>query len=440
VRRLFARNSTASPTRPSSTGGDGPRAQVDSAWVLDDGSLCIDGWLPTTPTESGDVYARVVTSSAGVQPAGRLFRKHRPDVAAHLLGGSGYQAGTADLGFVGHVPGHVTPGEPFSLEVSCDLGSAVTQPLLVTSDAVPEEAFMGLAIDPDTITPTSIASLASVMRHSFPKPLPAATTAYAHSSLETVASVNVVVPVYGGFTYLRNLLLALAGAQTGAAELTIVCDDPRIADELVTWAGRWNEAVYDARVRVLVHDRNGGFAAACNSGWQASLSPLHLLLNSDVIVDSLAADLAHLSSLLVEGVAAVAPVLLFPDGSLQHDGMILVEPDNLPGFTVPGHPGKGLAPAAWSGPFDAELLTGAAILTTTEVLQEVGGVPPVYGRGDFEDVLLSVAMSRLGRLVVDPDVRWTHVEGVSYDRDQHGGLPVTLAKSMVIAERLKELS
>ena len=46
VRRLFSRNSTASPTRPSVTGRDGPHAQVDTAWLLDDGSLCVDGWLP----------------------------------------------------------------------------------------------------------------------------------------------------------------------------------------------------------------------------------------------------------------------------------------------------------------------------------------------------------------------------------------------------------
>jgi len=416
-----------------------PTLSIDACWLLDDGSLCIDGWCLTTAGKGGDLRVREVRAD-GSAPWSTLFRKHRPDVVEHFFGVAASPPGTANLGFLGRVAMSGATDVPVHLEFRNDHETWRASVWAILAEPVPEEAFQDLAIDPGTITPSGIEPLAVVMQHSLPKPLPAATTAYEHASVMKPAQVNIVVPVYGDFTYLRNLLLALACAAPGQAEASIVCDDPRIADVLVTWTREWNDAVYAAPVRVLVHDRNGGFASACNTGWQGSHCDRQLLLNSDVIVDSLAADIAHLSDLLVDGVAAVAPVLLFPDGSLQHDGMVMEEPVHLPGFTLPGHPGKGQAPPERTRPFDVELLTGAAILTTNSVLRAVGGVPQVFGRGDFEDVLLSVAMARHGRLIVDPGVRWTHVEGVSYDRDLHGGLPVTLAKSMVIADRLAAMS
>jgi GT2 family glycosyltransferase len=402
--------------------------------------MCVDGWCLTTP-QGGDLRARLTGSDdTDEMPWSILFRKHRPDVASHFYGGADYAGGAAHLGFFGHIRGTGRKRRPTRLELRDDERSWSVPLGTPVAEAVPEEAFFGLVIDVDGITPGSIASLASVMRHSLAKPLPLVTTAYAHVSLAGPAKVNIVVPTYGDFTYLRNLVLALADAPTGAVEATVVCDDPRIVDDLVRWTTQWNDAVYGGPVRVLVHDQNSGFAAACNSGWQSSRCSHQLLLNSDVIVDSLVADVTRMSALLVDGVVAVAPVLLFPDGTLQHDGMRMEEPAHLPGFTLPAHPGKGQPPPTRSEPFEVDLLTGAAILTTTSVLRAVGGLPSVYGRGDFEDVLLSVAMARLGRLMVDPAVRWTHVEAASYDRDQHGGLPVTLAKSMVVAERLEARS
>jgi len=42
-----------------------------------------------------------------------------------------------------------------------------------------------------------------------------------------------------------------------------------------------------------------------------------------------------------------------------------------------------------------------------------------------------------GPLMVHPGVVWIHVEGASYRREEHGGVPVTLAKSVVIGEQLE---
>jgi GT2 family glycosyltransferase len=109
---------------------------------------------------------------------------------------------------------------------------------------------------------------------------------------------------------------------------------------------------------------------------------------------------------------------------------------DFPGFTLPLHPGKhGSVDGLPDSTFACELISGAAILVERSRLEAVGGVPKVYGRGDFEDALLSEALADFGPLIIDPSVRWIHEEGASYRRDEAGGVPLTLAKSLVAHEK-----
>lgn len=359
------------------------------------------------------------------------MRKERPDVAEHVLGPG---AASSAFGIVGQVAGPVDTASPLVVEVRAG-GQSVRLPIDdVRHDAVPEETFAGLAVA-GTPTPAALAAVVGVARASAVPPAPDVSLGYRHARMTGNSAVSVVVPVYREYTYLRNLVRALADANDGV-ELTVVCDDPQLAGDLVAWVRAWNEPVYDVPMQVLVHDRNAGFAAACNTGWRSGRGELVVLLNSDVLVADPSTDLVRLAAGMAADVAAIAPVLLFPDGSLQHAGMAMVDAPDFPGFVLPGHPGKhGPADDLPAEIFDVPMLTGAAICVRRTVLERVGGVPAVYGRGDFEDVLLSLSLRDIGRLVVDPGVRWTHVEGASYRRDELGGIAVTLAKSVVVAER-----
>lgn len=408
--------------------GSAPRARVDTCWLLTDGSVCVDGWLVERDGLPGAVEARIVRGgrTGAWSP---LLRKDRPDVAAHVVGPD---ASRSDFGIVGRVAGPLDAGTAIELRSG---DQRVRVPVgTVRRDAVPEEAFAGISL-PMPPTVESLRPVVDVVRWSAERAAPSASVAYRHAGMTGAARVGIVVPVYGDDTYVRNLLRALADGHDGV-EVTFVCDDPDLADALVSGVRTWNDAVYDVPVQVLVHDRNAGFAAACNTGWRATAGDLVLLLNSDVLVAQPAHDIACLADAVTSGVAATAPVLVFPDGTLQHAGMEMVDPPDFPGFVLPGHPGKhGPADGLGSEPFDVPMLTGAAICVRRADLDAVGGVPTVYGRGDFEDVLLSLALRDRGRLVVDPGVRWTHIEGVSYRRDLLGGIAMTLAKSVAVGER-----
>lgn len=423
ARRLAARARRGAATAP--------RARIDTCWLLTDGSVCVDGWLIEGDGVPAPVEARIVQAarSGAWSP---LLRKARPDVVAYVLGEGAVRT---DFGLVGRIDGPVDPAKALSVELRGPWGSLRLPVDRLRRDAVPEEVFAGLALDYGALTPAALAPIVGVVRASPTPSPPTASVPYRHAAMTGTAATGIVVPVYRDFAYLRNLLRALADG-CPSTELTVVCDDPGLTDELIAWTRSWNDAVYGVPMQVLAHDRNAGFAAACNTGWRSTDSELVLLLNSDVLLDDPPVDLPRLSAGLTSDVAAVAPVLHFPDGTLQHAGMELVEPTDFPEFVLPGHPGKhGPVDDLPASPFDVPMLTGAALCVRRSSLDEVGGVPAVYGRGDFEDVLLSLALRDRGRLVVDPAVRWTHVEGASYHRDRLGGIAVTLAKSVVVGER-----
>lgn len=407
------------------------QARIDACWLLKDGSLCVDGWLVEAGGTPGAIEARLIQpGSAGAWSP--LLRKDRPDVASHVLGAGAPQVG---FGIVGWVAGPLTTGSRADLELRGPWGRVRVRLPAPHTGAVPEEAFAGLVVDFGAITPAALSPVVNVIRLSKMPPSPTAAVAYRHSAASTTPLTGIVLPVYREFTYVKNLLRALADDHDDI-ELTMVCDDPTLTAALAEWVGAWNESVYRVPMQIVAHDRNAGFAAACNSGWTACEAGVVLLLNSDILIDRPGVDLNVLRNGLTDDVAAVAPVLIYPDGTLQHAGMAMVDAPDFPGFVLPGHPGKhGGTSHLPETPFEVPMLTGAAVALRRESLQAVGGVPHVYGRGDFEDVLLSLALRERGRLVIDPRVRWAHVEGASYRRDELGGIAVTLAKSIVIAER-----
>jgi GT2 family glycosyltransferase len=127
--------------------------------------------------------------------------------------------------------------------------------------------------------------------------------------VEQAPDISIVIPNWNG----RDLLAAcLESLRRTAGDLrveTIVVDNFDDSPELVRT--RFPE------VRLLVNERNEGFARACNRGAAAANAPFILLLNSDTVVQAEA-----LQRLLALGrghaeAAVVGAQLRNPDGSFQ---------------------------------------------------------------------------------------------------------------------------
>lgn len=410
------------------------RVVVDRVHRLAGGELLVDGWA--LPCRDGGGLVVTDASEVPTEPApAPLLRKPRPDVSESLG-----REGGSPLGFVGCLPS-VGP-RVGAVTIRCSHGAART--LSVTEAPAsrdPAELLVNAVWQSSRLHDQVRAHVAPVVRDSISRQAaPTSEVAYRSSRLTTSARINVVVPLYRNFSYLRNQLHFFARGHYPDLAITLVCDDPALSEDLVAWVIGWNR-VYEAPVQVVTHDVNAGFAAACNTGWRAVSSDVSLLLNSDVLPGGDASWCEALLQELRTGAVAAAPLLTYPDGSIQHAGMAMGAPPSAPDFSMPLHTSKGLPLKSMpSTPFAVPLLSGATLAMETVVLDKVGGVPTWLGKGDFEDVALCHRLLEYGELRVVPAVCWTHFEGASYDRSGGSAWLMTLAKSLILEDALRTAS
>ena len=224
--------------------------------------------------------------------------------------------------------------------------------------------------------------------------------------------VSLVVPNYNGAKLLPRYtpsLLAAAKRYPGAAEVVVV-DDGSGDDSLEVLRRELPE------VRVVVHEQNRGFGAACRSGIEAAEHELCVLLNSDVMADEgflepllrpfdADPDVFSVSPLILDSSGRPGKVTVnlprIKDGDLRWDG---VDPNELLRLSE-------LPPEAPLTIYSLFGLGGAIALRRSRFL-EIGGFDPLYVPFYHEDVDLGLCAWRRGWTVrVEPRSRVTHDDG-----------------------------
>jgi len=164
-------------------------------------------------------------------------------------------------------------------------------------------------------------------------------------------------------------------------------------------------------------EANIGFGGGCNAGIDRARGGFVLLLNDDATVD------AHLLARLFSridaepDVAAVAAVLVNPDGTLQEAGSRVLDS----AATV--QLGAGLPlDSDDARPFltarDIDYGSAAALLVRKTALDAIGGFDPIYEPAYFEDVDLAFRLKENGwRVVLEPSARAVHALGSSTSTD-----------------------
>jgi GT2 family glycosyltransferase len=188
----------------------------------------------------------------------------------------------------------------------------------------------------------------------------------------------------------------------------LVIDDGRLPAETVAALA----ATPHRRVSV---PRTGpfNFAAAINAGAREAKGDHLLLLNDDVEVRSSGWLDALVEYSQDEGVGAVGGRLVYPDGRLQHIGIVLgVNAVAAHAFhQAPGSSAGYFGSAV--GPRNYSALTAACLMTRAAVFQQAGGFNerlPV----DFNDVDYCLRLRAAGyRIVFTPHAELTHHESAS---------------------------
>jgi GT2 family glycosyltransferase len=227
--------------------------------------------------------------------------------------------------------------------------------------------------------------------------------------------VSVIVPTRDGAALLERCLDGLL-TRTDYPDIEVLVIDNGSKD--IEALELLQRVQHDSRVKVLSRPGPFNWSALNNDGAAAASGEILVLLNNDIEVIEpgwLAALAGHATR---PDVGVVGARLLFPDGLLQHGGMLLgpqTEAVHAMTYAADGQAGY-LGQVTL--PRDLSAVTGACLAIRRSVFDQVGGLETQSMRVTWSDVDLCLKVRRAGfRVLWLPDVVLTHREMATRGRD-----------------------
>ena len=146
---------------------------------------------------------------------------------------------------------------------------------------------------------------------------------------------SIVIPVYNHASVTRQCLNALLENPPQDVECEIVVVDDASTDitpELL--------ASYGSQITGIRHQQNRGFAHACNDGAAAASGELLVFLNNDILPRPGWLEALVRYARAHPAAAVVGSKLLYPDGTIQHAGVVICRSDRYPRHLYRGFPGE----------------------------------------------------------------------------------------------------
>lgn len=229
------------------------------------------------------------------------------------------------------------------------------------------------------------------------------------------APIDIVIPTHANADDLAALIAsldALAAAPYALRFRIMANNTPPEARATL------DRLAHDPRVTVTPVDEPFNWSRLSNLGARAGTAPLILFANDDMRMLTAEWD-AELRGLLCDAcVGAVGARLLYPDGTIQHAGVILGwrggaihdglhQPGDAPG---PNH--------RWQVTRAAGAVTGAFLATQRDTFERAGGFDDVYLPIGYSDIDYCLKVQAQGRKVLwTPYITLTHFESKSRGLD-----------------------
>jgi GT2 family glycosyltransferase len=224
--------------------------------------------------------------------------------------------------------------------------------------------------------------------------------------------LSLIVPLYGRIDFMEVQLALFSAHGIGAdVEILYVLDDPPRRREALALAASAH-ARFGLPFRLLILAQNFGFAPANNFALREAAGEFVCFMNSDVF--PITPDWPTRLAARLEAdpdLGVVGPLLLFEDGSVQHQGLYFRRLPMYGNWHFPQHEKKGWRVGDAAGLVRKPVITGACMMARRSLVLEIGGFDEAYVIGDFEDTDLCLKLRRLGLAsAVDLDVRMHHLE------------------------------
>ena len=222
--------------------------------------------------------------------------------------------------------------------------------------------------------------------------------------------VSIVIPVYNQVHYTYACLLSILEHTKDVPYEVIIADDVSI--DATKELSRYVENVVICR-----NETNQGFLRNCNHAAKEARGAYVMFLNNDTQVTP-----GWLSSLvtLIESdpsIGMVGSKLVYPDGRLQEAGGIIWSDGSGWNYGRLDDPDK----AEYNYVKDVDYISGAAILLSVKLWNQIGGFDDRFAPAYCEDSDLAFEVRKAGyRVVYQPLSKVIHFEGVSNGTDVNG--------------------
>lgn len=260
-----------------------------------------------------------------------------------------------------------------------------------------------------------------VLHHRQVRPLPKLPLAdlQVGAEAQNSPSVSVIVPTRNHLDLIRTCLEGVANTEyDGRVEIIVIdngSDDPATQDYLANLSPEF--------ARVIRDDSPFNFAALNNRAVKESSRELLCFCNNDLEIT----DPQWLTKLVQQtmhpDVGAVGPQLLYPDGRIQHAGVVT----GIGGAAAHAH--RFLRPeqegyfSRHNLPQFVTAVTAACMLVSRDKFEAVGGFDAARFAVSFNDVDLCLRLAEKGwKSFYEPRVQLVHHESISrgFDRDAEG--------------------
>lgn len=392
--------------------------EVDEAALCPPDGLLLRGWLLDPLARLKEVRLHSGTAMR-VLDRRRWVTIARPDVVDVHRDTYGPQP--ERCGYLLYVPGFYQPGESLYFEVETIDGQIAYRPLAppAMSGLPAIKVMLGqfalrgdeLRRGYDTVVGPAIEAINAFRMRQKPE-----VTVLTFGAPPAKPRVSLVIPLHGRIDFMEVQLALFADGLATDHEIVYVLDDPTLREKAEVLA-----AACFARFRrcftLLLLDHGVGYAPANNIGLAHASGNTVCFLNSDVFPmepDWLERMLEALA--LQPDVGIVGACLYYEDDTLQHDGCTFERVPHFAGWPFPMHPGKGRRVPPRDDRRRVEAVTGACMLMSRRLADELGGFDEGFVVGDFEDADLCLRAAAKGYgCVVDGRARLHHLERQSQD-------------------------
>ena len=229
---------------------------------------------------------------------------------------------------------------------------------------------------------------------------------------------SIIIPVFNQLSFTRNCLEAL-NKHTPEELYEMVIVDNASSDGTAEYLSKFNRDI-----KLITNKENLGFAKACNQAVTAAAGKYLVFLNNDTVPQSgWLKELVNLAESNPE-IGIVGSKLLYPDGTVQHAGIELINgmPDHPFRYARSDHPEVCQVK-------ELDMVTGACLLIRKDLFEKCGLFDEAFLNG-VEDIDLCLKVRRLGyKVVYNPKSVLYHYEGKTPGRFKHVSTNLSLFRS-----------